>query len=393
MTYLPGLRESLVEAAQHRYGDAAEPRVRRIRRRWLTPGGVGAALAAVTALAVAAVAIVALGNRHPGSPRPASPTQAPVTRAALRAAAAQALGRLVLPSGAVLSGLVRGTPAELWSVSNRLAIPGSVDVYRIWRLHDTPDRVLSFIERNLPRGASSALSGFSSEASSSRPGGPVVVQQAGTVIGFRVTETGIWRELAINAVTLPGGGTALRVDSEAGWVRPRPRSERIPSGVAHVRFEWAARGRPQHLSLTVIKPGQVSALVSLFNSLPIRPRATSCSSARGGVMKFVFEPKGGAAPLAVATWTPGCQNVGLTIAGGPTIVLMAGTPTAPIGAQIGELLARLIPVRRISSTTVNSSQGCASSTSTTPARSQSAPGAAGASCTSASRSTTSATSH
>lgn len=349
MTYLPQLRASLVKAAGQRYGDAPEPQRRRGIRRRLTTGGLATACAAVVAIAVAAVALVALGNHQTSHRAASSPA---VTKATLRRAASQTLGRLTLPPGAAVSGLVRGTPIELWSPSSRLAIADRVDVYRVWHLHQSPERVIAFIEAHRPPGGLSV--GFGSESSgTSGPGGRPVIESATTTIGVPATHSGIWRELAVDAVSLGGGRTALRVDSQAGWLMPRPPSGLIPQGVTRVEFAWTLRlgahHASHHASVVVTKPRRVKALVTLFNSLPTgRPGTGFCKRAPDGFIRFTFEARHDAAPLAVAIWAPPCQNLGLTIGRHPSVPLMANSPTWPAGPGVVEALLMVLPPHRVS---------------------------------------------
>ena len=394
MTYLPGLKDSLVAAARQRYADAEAPQPGpqkpRRRPRWLTAGGVATALAAGTAIAVAAVAVLTLGHR-PAPTGAAASTR--VTRAELRRSAAHALARLTLPPGAALSGLVRGTPAQLWSPSSRLGIPGGVDVYRVWRLHERADRVIQFIESHEPS-LGGLGGGFEYEAGASGPGGRSMVVAASGSVDLPRSARGIWRQLALNAAALGGGWTALRVDSEAGWLAPRPSNELIPQGITQIEFKWNLRNPSRGGSATITKPARVDGLVSAVNSL--QAGAGTCNTAPNGFITLAFGAANRKAPLAVATWDPPCRNLELIIPGRPSVSLMSGSPTSPVGAQfyaqMDEELLRLFRPRRVSSspTTLNSSQRCASSTSSAPALSGSAPGAAGASCTSESRSTTSA---
>ncbi len=386
MTYLPGLRASLVQAARRTYAETPEPP----RRRWLPAGLIATGLAATVAVAVAVVAIVALGHRRAASTSVASPGS---TVVALRRAAERTLQQVVLPPGAVLSGLVRGTPAQLWSPSSRLAIANQVDVYRVWRLPETPDRVISYMLEHPPRGGSTF--GVGTQAGVGAPGGPFEVLRSTTTISFAGGADGVWRELALDAVALKSGGTALRVDSEAEWLAPRPAGERIPPGVTRVTILWDRLGRrPQLYGGGVITSRRrVQAAVSLLNSTPLaEPGTSACRRAPSATVRFILSAGASKTPLAVAVWDPPCASVSLTIARHSPLRLMAGYPTSPAGAQLAELLAQFLPPTRVTSvrrgpTTVNS-QSCTSPPPSS-APSQSAPGAAGASCTSVNLSATS----
>ncbi len=376
MSYLPELRSSLVQAARRTYADAEEPIA---PRRRLIGRGLATALAAAVAVAVAVVAVVALGHRQPGGQR--GSTAAP-TRSQLREAAHELLGQVTLPRGAVVSALV---PGELRSAREELPIPNRVDVYRVWRLPESPGRVIAFIVAHRPPGSSA---GIGMANGSGGPGGQITFQET-IVIGLAGTPAGIWRQLALDAISLRGGGTALRVDSQAGWLMPRPAGDRIPSGVARVVATVVGRNPYRHSSLVIAHRAQINSLVSLFNSLPsARLGSGMCKSAPYGLVRFVFEGRQRGAPLAVAVWTPPCRNLGLTIGARPSVPLMAGSPTMPAGAQIALVLARLFPPRRSTgSYSLNSTARCARLTSRTSAKSPLAPGAGVGSCVSESRST------
>lgn len=340
MNYLPGLRDSLVKAARETYADTPEPPGRRYIVRRLSTGGLATALGIAIAVAVAAVVLVGLGDR-PSSDRSAS--SAGPSRIAIRDAAARTLSRLVLPPGAVASGLVRGTPIELWSPSDNLSIASRADVYRVWRLRESPDRVIRFIEAHRPLGSSLGIGTESSGSSTPvRPGGArqspsFTIEQETVSIDFPGTSAGLWRELALDAVTLRSGETALRVDSEAGWLAPRPAADRIRSGVVRVRYWFTRRGH-RSASQVIANPQRVHAFVSLFNSLPAVPPGTgACKRGLNGTLSFAFEGGDGTTPLAVATWPLSCRSLDLTI-GGHQISALAGSPTMPAGAQIVELL-------------------------------------------------------
>jgi hypothetical protein len=395
MTYLPELKSSLVKAARRAYVDAPQRGPHRARRR-LIGGGLATALAAAVAVAVAVVAVVALSHRPARTGVAAS---RPLTRTDLQRSAAQALEMLKLPSGAVRSGLVHGTPAQLRSPSARLGIPNGVDVYRVWRLPETPDRVIQFLERHFPGNSATAFgseAGTGREAGSGRAGGPVVIQEASGSIILRGTRNGVWRQLALNAARLSGGGTVLRVDSEAGWLKPRPATELIPAGVTRIVFSWGIRRLRRHGSVTITNPVRVKALVSALNSLPAGRGL--CKSAPNGFLRFEFDGGNGKQPLAVATWAVRCRNLGLTINGRPTVPLMASPGEsfgAPFYAQLADVLVKVDRPRRVERsvtiTTVHSSGSCVVTYGPpNPAKSPSAHGAAGGSCASVSRSTTSA---
>jgi hypothetical protein len=190
--------------------------------------------------------------------------------AAARAAAARSLSQLVLPPGAVASGLVPGTPAELWSPTNRLATRHRFNVHRIWRLPGPPDAAINFIESHRPAGSQAE---GSSETGSGRSGGAIAVHMATVLFSFPAGPGAIIsRQLAVEAVALPGGGTALRADGEAGWA---------PRQSAAVRHCW----RPPHDARHTVAPSTNAtpgrALTSLVGVLRRPATADDHVSLRG----------------------------------------------------------------------------------------------------------------
>ncbi len=151
MTYLPGLRDSLVKAAKLQQESTVLPSAPAPRR--VSLGAVATGLAAIVGVAVAVLALTALKHGHPSATRPSSQLSPAQKQRAERAAAVHTLGLLVLPPGAAKSGLVRGTPVELWSPSDKLSTSNRVDVYRVWRVPGNPQQVLSFLQSHPPAGS------------------------------------------------------------------------------------------------------------------------------------------------------------------------------------------------------------------------------------------------
>jgi hypothetical protein len=336
MSYLPDLRASLVEAAHRQRAIAGNDQGQAprssggLRRPWGWPRpGVGAAgtlLAAAIAAAVAVVALTLVGPREPAT-GPSSPagSSAAANEAAAHAAAVRILDQLILPRGAVQTGLVRGIPADLWSPSNQLGTGHRVDVHRVWRLPGNPRSAIRFIEAHPPAGS---RLGPGSETTG---GPPFVVDTATEVLLFPGgPRTIIWRELAVAAVAIRGGGTALRADGEAGWLIPRPASERIPAGADHVRATTTKpskrRGQAQE-SIFITSTARIQALVTLLNALP-RAQTSSgrCVNDQGVRVRFAFHARGPVAPLAIAVYNPDCNRIALAIGGRPQPDLMLGLP-------------------------------------------------------------------
>ncbi len=349
MTYLPDLRDSLVKAAQRQQESAIQPS-RRARRR-VSFGGVATFLAAVAGVAVAVLALTIVRHGHSSDTRPSSQATPAQKHSAARAAAVDTLGLLVLPPGAVRSGLVRGTPAELWSPSDKLGTAHRIDVYRVWRVPGSPQQVVNFIQSHPPAGSEQGAA--SESGSSSSKGGHEVVDAAAVTFGFRVKPgSTIVRELAVQAVRLPGGGSAVRADGEAGWIAPRAATERIPVGTDRVLIVTgtSAGGQRRHGSgggrgvkprpEQITSPTRINALVKLLNQLPLaQPGVYRCLNGSGPLIRFAFYA--GTGSVADAAVLPSCDRIRLTIGGRAQPDLAIGVPAGNLPQDASQLKALL----------------------------------------------------
>jgi hypothetical protein len=326
MSYLPELRASLVKAAhrQRAIADKKEQQHVRSGGRWprfqvwlrRSIGVVGTLLAMASTVAVVLVALTAAGHRHP-TPTAGTGSNSASNETALRTAALRSLSQMMLPPGAVVSGLVPGTPAELWSPADQIALPHRVDVYRVWRLPGAPDSVIRFIEAHRP---ADSQAGFGSESGSGAKGGRMAIHMATAVLSFPAGPGAIIsRQLAVEAVALPGGGTALRADGEAGSVIPRPAAEQIPAGSDSVQtttIKRTTRHASQQRTQAVSSLARIHALVNVLNALPTaRPRIGRCMNASDLLLRFAFYSRSRTMPLAVAVYDVACNRMRLAIGG------------------------------------------------------------------------------
>lgn len=349
MTYLPDLRDSLVEAARRQQASAGRPSTRARRR--LSFGGVATFLAAAAGVAVAVLALTVLGHGHSSTTGPTSQPTPAQKQAAARAAAVHTLGLLALPPGAVKSGLDRGAPIELRSPSDKLSTPHRIDVYRVWRVPANPQQVMNFLESHPPAGSEQGGAGES--GSSSPRDGHDVVDTATVTFGFRVKpESTIVRELAVQAVRLPGGGSAVRADGEAGWITPRSVSERIPGGADRVRVVTGTSAAGQRTrgsgggrglkpsTVQVTAPARINALVNLLNELPLaQPGVYRCLNGSGPLIRFAFYA--GATSVADAVYLPSCDRIRLTIGGRAQPDLAIGAPAGSLPQEASQVKALL----------------------------------------------------
>jgi hypothetical protein len=268
----------------------------------------------------------------------------PKSESAAQADAASLLAELPLPPGSSESAT---EPAEDDSLLAHPgfgppATPNAVDVHAWWLVPLAPPEALAYICQHLPPGTETGLTGDGL-------GGPDVPENE--LAGFEVP--GSPGTLALYAVRLPNGSTALRADAQVVWTTPRAASETIPSGSHLLRISRHSESRranadepeSQKLSMlerlpwTVRSVGQIEAVVGLLNALGvIQPGLRLCPlSLTDTSVQLSFYATPAAAPLAVADIEPGgCGGVSLTIGGVRQPSLQGGWSLI---SEIGEALA------------------------------------------------------
>jgi hypothetical protein len=198
--------------------------------------------------------------------------------------------------------------------------------------------VIRFIQAHKPAGSQI---GVGSESSSSGPTGREQVQSEMVVLSFSGNlKTVIWRELAVQADALPGGGTALRTDAEAGWLIPRPAGEQIPADADRVvigTFTQVPRHKLQRRTRTVTSPQQIQAIAALLNGLPRSQPGSRCANASGVRMRLTFHGRGHLAPLALVAYNPFCNRFAVTIDGRPQPDLMFGLPDGDVLQEVAQM--------------------------------------------------------
>lgn len=263
---------------------------------------------------------------------------APPSRATLaRMAAEHLLSELRLPPGTSRSAAApAGSDSRL---KTPLAVPADADLVDLTRYYTvplSPSRVLSWVKSHRPTGASASIGG-------GMAGGQVSPGLWG--LGLTWPPARVQPRLAprgdgevidsaavmIEATVLPGGRSALRVDSEVTWLPPKDRSDVVP---ASVKVLTASVPDTKAASVTTHDQKVIEQLRKAVSGLPVAPpSARSCpADLFGQSVRLAFGSPGVATPAAVVTADrSGCGFVsvivdgkkGRKLEGGPIIVRLA----------------------------------------------------------------------
>lgn len=185
------------------------------------------------------------------------------------------------------------------------------------------------------------------------PAGSRLVSTGGGGVGVRAAhepgaywQFGYWwpdqkgvaeeRKLEVT-VTRHGTGTAIRAESEADWVEPRPASELIPAGVSAIEIDREGLVGPKYVPHrsglvehgSIRSRSKVASIVALVNGLEVvQPRRIMCPlEAPRAVIRLRFLRGVADRPVAVTTmeWPMGpCKVLSLKIEGEPQRPLSEG---------------------------------------------------------------------
>lgn len=248
----------------------------------------------------------------------------PYSESAGQADAASLLAELPLPPGSIESST---EPTEDGSLLTHppfgpLATPNAVDEHAWWLVPAAPAEALAYICAHLPAGTTRPESFGGGLSGSNVPDNEIAA----------FTPPGSPGTLAIWAVRLPNGSTALRADAQIVWITPRPASETITSGAhlllitPHDRHRNSRDHESDNESLALLErlpwkitsSRQIGGVVALLNKLQVvQPGLRFCPLERDdSSVELTFYAGPDAAPLAVADIEPGgCGSVGLMIGG------------------------------------------------------------------------------
>jgi hypothetical protein len=179
----------------------------------------------------------------------------------------------VMPAGSVrVSKLPRGASALRPPPPIRLWLQAQVDRHSLWTTNADPSSVFEWIRSHLP--ASWGLGGSGGSDSDGFEMGSI----AAPTIEPRVLGT---RQLAVDAVTLSNGKTAVRIDAEVQYLAPRTPAQRIPTGAKLLQITHGPAGsQSPQLARTVTESATLHRIAIDIDALPFggnwRGAAFSC---------------------------------------------------------------------------------------------------------------------
>jgi hypothetical protein len=227
-----------------------------------------------------------------------------------RAFALRQLSAVRLPPGARSVAADPAVGGVLASPQSRPGVGRLIDQHRFWRVTGTPAALIGWLRRHAPAGT--RLSSWGSGADR----GVTFVWTRG--YSFRILPAAVYEaELDFAIAVANGGGTAVRVDSFAAGLVPRPAWERVPAAVTSVAITVRPfDGGRVYPVATVSAPAEVERLVRAFNGFRIVQPGTafSCPAFPGAapLLRFRFLSAGGAR-LADAAES-GCVGLRFSVA-------------------------------------------------------------------------------
>ena len=231
-----------------------------------------------------------------GSPASKPEPTSASNRSQAQTDASARLAALNLPPGAQGSSTEPvGGGSALANPAGTPATPNLVDDHGWWVIPGSPQSVIAYIDAHRPAGSTHGLSGSG--------GSPQHV----TVTGFSwpaITDVLSYRELVVEAVTLPGDATGLRADSQVQWINPRPSTERIPDGVRRLTVSERRGHATVRRPVDGPSPSRLRRVIAVLDSLHVfRPARTTAQLTVGLAIHLAFYG-GHGAPLAVALCRP-----------------------------------------------------------------------------------------
>jgi len=255
---------------------------------------------------------------------------------AARTQAPLLLATVVPPPGATVSASEpAGDDGLLRDPGPSVATPALVQDSAWWVAPGAPAEVLAYVAAHLPAGARR-------ESWGSGLSGPGIPRNQTETFGFGAISGVISvRELALWAVQLPEGKSALRATAAVVWTIPRTPAQTVPPGARVLRISVLGTLRanqPHPTRLTITRAAKIEAIIALLNDLEAsQPFARSCPVDLGIRVRLAFYASRTSPPLAVAVLSPeGCGGVALTIHGKPEGSLEDAYP--PHGPRAGRSL-------------------------------------------------------
>lgn len=149
-------------------------------------------------------------------------------------------------------------------------------------------------------------------------------------------------------VGLPDGGAAIRIETQAVWISPHPKAEKVPAGVRLLELRLVHRGR-REATAAVRDPAEVAEFAALIDGAQaVQPGGPESCEEPGEYphhLTLTFRSGPGGAVLAEAEQDlpiGNCQLLRLTIEG------QRMEPLEPRGALVSRSLERLgVKSRRV----------------------------------------------
>ncbi len=207
---------------------------------------------------VAMIAVLAVVETSGGS----VPTSAANQRVA-QEFAGRKLANVRLPSGAMATVTDPSVGHVLGSAATRPGIERLIDRHRFWLVPGAPTAVLVWLRHHPPAGTQPDGSG----SAGNRFGTYEWFQS----FAYRNVPAALYEAaLSVSVAGAPGGRTAVRADSFAAGMVPRPGWERVPSGVSSINVAvQQSDGRGSYPVATITQPALVTRVVTAFDSFPI----------------------------------------------------------------------------------------------------------------------------
>jgi hypothetical protein len=299
------------------------------KRIWLAGFAIVALALAVNAWASSGSGLTA-HRRSPPAGGGGTPSRSRSVADARRSAAIASVDRIlsaaVMPTGSVRASTAPAGAAELRSLPPiRLFLQAQVDRRSLWTTSAAASSVFASIRSHLPAG--SKIGGSAGSGEAARPGQlttdwfelPTVEPRA---LGIR--------QLVVDAVLLPNGKTAVRIDAEVQYLAPRTTSQAIPAAAQVLQISKRPAGsHSSRLVRTIAQPATVRRIAADVDALPFggnwQGTGFSCPAMGDNIPYDTFTFRATVTGPALATFGE--------VADTPTTVDPCGDATLKVGGR------------------------------------------------------------
>jgi hypothetical protein len=299
----------------------------------------GAVVLVVSACGTASVPPGGAGAAPAGTAASTSASSAATPQQRADADAASILASFAVPPGAVRLPAAPATAGWLAHPPAVFPTADVVDDVSWWRVPGKPQTVLDWEAAHTP-------SRFAAAGRTSVGSPPEVRADQFTLPPVAGVLSA--RDLGVQAVSVSGGQTALRVDAEVTWIPARPASERVPAAASAVTVS-VQRGMVADVkippSVTITDPAKVRELAAATDALPLwSGEHVMCPADFGESVRLTFTKGPGGPALAVAVASvSGCGLTNFTVNGKPELPLAGGAALAREALAVTGL--HVVPVR------------------------------------------------